>query len=163
MRNRLALFSMGLVLLSVFVGSFPVMAQTTLNQALKLQWNGVQTQRWGADTLYYLSLESAEYEGKMPVFRQSFPIYDDAVKAKVELLNVKTAPLSEEEMKWARDYELLPEFEVAAMPLRSRDEALLSVRIVPLRQAAGRMEKLLSATLSVTLTPDFSRQKANPT
>lgn len=142
---------------------FSTSGQTTQSYPLQLQWNGVGSYRLDGDTLYHIHLESADYEGPMPVLWQSFPIYDDAVKAKAELHNVKTALLSNEELKLARNYQYVADFEVDARPLRSRDEALLSVKIVPFRQNGGQYEKLLSATLSVTLTPDLSGQKAKTT
>jgi hypothetical protein len=134
-----------------------------LSHPIRLQWKGVVEEHIGADTLLYMALESAEYECAMPVFCQSFPIYDDAVKVDVQLRDVKAEYLSPEEMKVARNFSYGTEFEVNANPLRSRDEALLSVRIVPFRQNGDHYEKLISANLSVTLIPDFGAQRSNPT
>ena len=137
--------------------------QMKTNYPIRLQWNGVAKQYMASDTLLYMHLESGVYEDLMPVYCLSYPIYDDAVKVEVECLNVKAEALSEAEMQVARGFSYSADFEVTAIPLRSRDEALLSVRIVPFRQKGDQYEKLLSATLSVTLTPDFSIQKSNPT
>ena len=137
--------------------------QMKTNYPIRLQWNGVAKQCMASDTLLYMHLESGVYEDLMPVYCLSYPIYDDAVKVEVECLNVKAEALSEAEMQVARGFSYSADFEVTAIPLRSRDEALLSVRIVPFRQKGDQYEKLLSATLSVTLTPDFSIQKSNPT
>ena len=154
-----------LLFLTVFAVMTPasLMGQMRMSYPVRLQWNGVVEQRFASDTLLYMDLESGVYEDVMPVFCQSFPIYDDAVKVEVELLNVKADALSNEEMQVAHNFTYNADFEVNAMPLRSRDEALLSVRIVPFRQQGGQYEKLMSATLSVTLTPDFSTMKLNPT
>ena len=152
-----------LFFLMVFATFVPVWGQVEMNHHLRLQWNGVAEQRAASDTLLYIDLESGVYEDVMPIFYQSYPIYDDAVKPEVKLLNVKTSVLSKEELKVANDFSYNDDFEVTATPLRSRDEALLSVRIVPFRKKGDQYEKLLSATLSVTLTPDFSAQKSNPT
>ena len=163
MRNSFFSFSTILIMLLTLFASFSTFGQSTQNHPIELQWNGVQSHRLADDTLYYISLESGEYENAMPVLYHSFPIYDVAVKANVDLLNVKTAPLSNEELQVARNYDYSVDFEVVAMPLCSRDESMLSVCIVPFRKRGGQMEKLLSATISVTLTPDFSNPKNNPT
>ena len=152
-----------LFFLMVFATFTPVWGQVRMNHSIRLQWNGVTEQHAASDTLLYIDLESGVYENVMPIFCQSYPIYDDAVNTEVKLLNVKTMALSNEELQVAQSFSYTADFEVTATPLRSRDEALLSVRIVPFRQKGGQYEKLLSATLSVTLTPDFSTQKSNPT
>ena len=152
-----------LLFLMVFATFTPVLGQVKMNHPIRLQWNGVAEQRAAYDTLLYIDLESGVYEHVMPIFCQSYPIYDDAVNTEVKLLNVKTMSLSNEELQIAQSFSYTSDFEVTATPLRSRDEALLSVRIVPFRQKGGQYEKLLSATLSVTLTPDFSAYKSNPT
>jgi hypothetical protein len=145
----------------IFVAFAPLslLGQVKMSYPIRLQWQGVTEQHIASDTLLYIALESGVYEGVMPVYYQSFPIYDDAVKVEVECLNVKAEVLSSAEMKVAHGYAYNADFEVSATPLRSRDEALLSVRIVPFRQNGNQFEKLLSATLSVTLTPDFSNVK----
>ena len=155
---NLVLFLMAFVLLA----PSSLWGQVKMNHALHLQWNGVAEQRTTSDTLYYIDLESGVYESVMPVFYQSLPIYDDAVKVAVKCLNVKAEPLSDAEMQVARNYVYHADFEVSALPLRSRDEAMLSVRIVPFRQKGDQYEKLISATLAITLTPDLSAMKSNP-
>ena len=154
-----------LFFLMVFAVFIPVAlrGQVKMTYPICLQWNGVAEQRFASDTLLYIDLESGIYENVMPVYGQSFSIYDDAVKVEAELIDVKAATLSVEEMQVAQGFTYTADFEVIAMPLRSRDEALLSVRIVPFRQKEGQYEKLLSATLSMTLMPDFSAQKSDPT
>jgi len=137
--------------------------QVRMSYPVRLQWNGVAEQHIASDTLLIMDLESGVYEGVMPMFCQSYPIYDDAVKVEVELMDVKAETLSMEEMQVTQDFVFNTDFEVTAMPMRSRDEALLSVRIVPFRQKGNQCEKLLSATLLVTLAPDYSTQKMNPT
>ena len=137
-------------------------AQVSSTHQLQLKWNGVMQQKYGSDTLSYISLESAEYETGMPVFYQSFPIYDSHVKAQVELNKVVTAPLSQEEMRLAEPYSFASDFELRALPLRLRNESYLSVKIVPFRKRGENVEKLVSASLSVTLTPDYEAQKSNP-
>ena len=162
MRNKIRLIF--ILLLALLASEMPIslFAQVTSVYPIQLQWNGVGEVRNANDTVSYIGLESAEYEGVMPVFCQSFPIYDDAVKVQVKLSDVKTIQLSPEELQVARKAFYSSDFEVNALPLRSRDESLLSVRIVPFRQGGNTIEKLLSATLSVTLTPDFSAQKSVP-
>lgn len=140
-----------------------VQAQITQQIPLKLQWNGIAETYYGGDTLYYIDLESAQYVGPMPTFVQSLPIFDDAVKVAFSLQNVITTPLSAEESEIAKKHAYSTDFVVDMNPLRSRDEALLCVSVVPFRQNGGCYEKLLSATLAVTLTPDFAKVKANPT
>ena len=147
-----------LFLLTVLAFFAPVSlwGQMEMSYPIRLQWKGVTGQRIDSDTLLYINLESGVYESVMPVLYYSYPIYDDAVKIEAKLLNVKAEALSDEEMQVARNYAYDSEFEVTATPLRSRDEALLSVRIVPFRQNGEQYEKLVSATLSMTLTPDMS-------
>ena len=163
MRNKMRPFFVVALALLAFMNPISLFAQMTTVYPIQLQWNGVGEVHYANDTIFYIGMESAEYEGVMPVYCQSFPIYDDAVKVKVELSNVKVKSLLAEELQVAKDFFYSTDFEVNALPLRSRDESLLSVRIVPFRQVGGTMEKLLSAMLSVTLTPDFSAQKSNPT
>ncbi len=138
------------------------MAQITSSYPIRLQWNGLMEERNDYDTSFYISLQSAEYVGAMPVFYQSFPIFDHHVDAKVVLDKMVTAPLAPEEMQLAKAFSVAQDFEVTAIPIRSRDESFLSVRIVPFRQQGGKVEKLVSATLSVTLAADFEAQKSNP-
>ena len=138
------------------------MAQITSSYPIRLQWNGLMEERNDYDTSFYISLQSAEYVGAMPVFYQSFPIFDHQVDAKVVLDKMVTAPLAPEEMQLAKAFSVAQDFEVTAIPIRSRDESFLSVRIVPFRQQGGKVEKLVSATLSVTLAADFEAQKSNP-
>ena len=154
-----------LLIVLFFVAGSPVSlwGQMKIDRPIRLKWLGVAEQHFASDTLLYMDLESGVYEDIMPVFYQSFPIYDDAVKVEVMCLDVKAEALTEAEMKVARNYAFSSDFEVTAKPLRSRDKALLSVRIVPFRQKGDQYEKLISATLSMTLTPDFSNVKSRPT
>lgn len=163
MRNKIRLFTVLFLMALAFFTPVSLLGQMKMSHPIRLQWNGVATERIGTDTLLYIALESAEYQGAMPVFCESFPIYDDAVKVVVQCLDVKTEPLTEEEKQVAGDFSYQSDFEVNAIPLRSRDEALLSIRIVPFRQEGDRYEKMISANLSITLIPDFSHQRSNPT
>ena len=137
-------------------------AQISQSVKVDLQWNGVAEFRNGNDTLYYIALEDGNYNGPLPSYNLSLPIYDNAVKATVELVDVKTAPLTMEELDVAKGYYYSSDFEIAAIPLRSRDEALLSIRIEPFRQKGNLFEKLLSANMVINLAPDFSQVKSDP-
>ena len=163
MQNKIRSYSVLFLMIFVFLAPVSLWGQLKMSYPIRLQWKGVAEERVGTDTLLYMALESAEYNGIMPVFCQSFPIYDDAVKVDAQLLDVKTAVLSAEEMQVALDFSYGLDFELNAIPLRSRDESLLSVRIVPFRQKGDQYEKLISANLSVTLIPDFDAQRSNPT
>lgn len=162
MRHKSSLFLAIFFLFLACFSSASLHAQVVSTYPINLQWKGVVEVKNANDTMSYIALESAEYETDMPVFCQSFPIYDSHVKAKVELDKVLTKPLTQEEIRLVESYVITSEFEVAALPLRSRDESLLSVRIVPIRYRNGNYEKLVSASLSVSLTPDFETQKENP-
>ena len=162
MRYKDSLFLVVFSLCLACVSTVTLCAQVSSSYPIRLQWNGVVEERNGYDTLSYVSLASAEYVYNMPVFCQSFPIYDSHVKAQVELGDVVTTKLSEEEMRLAESFTYASDFELKAVPLRSRDESYLNVRIVPFRQRGGNYEKLVSASLSVKLTPDFETQKSNP-
>lgn len=146
------------VLFGVFVSS-PSLGQMKVDIPVRLRWNGVGAQRYGSDTLLYINLDSGIYEGTMPIYCQSFPIYDDAVSVALSCSEVKAELLSAEEMEIVKDHFYPDDFEMIALPLRARDEALLSLRIVPFRLKDGCYEKLLSANISVTLTPDMTRQE----
>jgi hypothetical protein len=152
--------SFSLLVVLVFVPIL-LLGQMTSRYPIELKWQGVTKECLADDTLYYMGLESGTYVGSMPMFIQSYRIYDDQVKAKVELEHVKSLPLSDEEMQVAGSSVFPADFDIEAYPLRLRDESLLSVRINPIRQRGGVYEKLLSATLSVTLTPDYSVQRSN--
>lgn len=162
MRHKSSLFLAIFFLFLACFSSASLHAQVVSTYPINLQWKGVVEVKNANDTMSYIALESAEYETDMPVFCQSFPIYDSHVKAKVELDKVLTKPLTQEEIRLVESYVITSEFEVSALPLRSRDESLLSVRIVPIRYRNGNYEKLVSASLSVSLTPDFVTQKENP-
>lgn len=136
--------------------------QMTQQIPLNLHWNGIAEGHYGGDTLYYIGLESGQYDGPMPTFVQSMPIFDDAVKVAVSLQRVTAAPLSDRELEIAERFSYGTDFVVDAKPLRSRDEAFLCVNVVPFRQNGGRYEKLVSATLAVTLAPDFANVKTTP-
>ena len=152
-----------LLMVFAFLAPISLWGQVKMNHPIRLQWNGVTEECFDSDTLLYIALESAEYQSTMPVFCESFPIYDDAVMVEVKCLDVKVEPLSDEERRAACSFSYGSDFEVKAAPLRSRDEAILSVRIVPFRQRGDRYEKLVSANLSVTLIPDCGAQRSNPT
>lgn len=151
-----------LLVLALFQCFNVLEAQVNSRYPMELKWGGVRTECTPYDTLLYMTLESAEYVDGQPVFVTSIPIFDDQVTVKAELIDAKTAPLSNEEVKLAEKHAYNADFEFEAMPLRSRDEALLRVNVVPIRNIGGRYEKLLSAVLSVTLTPDFSKVITNP-
>ena len=161
MHKKTNIFSSFSMLVMLVFAPILLLGQMTSRYPIELKWQGVTKECLADDTLYYMGLESGTYVGLMPVFVQSYRIYDDQVKAKVELEHVKSLPLSDEEMQVASSSVFPADFEVEAIPLRSRDESLLSVRINPIRQRGGVYEKLLSATLSVTLTPDYSTQKSD--
>ena len=163
MRHKIRFCLLLIVLFFVAGSHVSLWGQMKIDRPIRLKWLGVAEQHFASDTLLYMDLESGVYEDIMPVFYQSFPIYDDAVKVEVMCLEVKAEALTEAEMKVARNYAFSSDFEVTAKPLRSRDKALLSVRIVPFRQKGDQYEKLISATLSMTLTPDFSNVKSRPT
>ena len=149
-------FGIGMILCLALV---PMALKAQIRQLVpvNLHWNGVSEYRFGADTLSYIALEGGDYNSLMPIFIQTLPIYDDAVNVTWELTDQKTAPLSAEEMMVAKEYSYPTDFEINAIPLRSRDEAILSIRIVPFRRNGTQFEKLLSANLILTLTPDFSK------
>ena len=159
MRNiRFCLF----FLLGLVVMPMALNAQMKQVVPVELQWNGVEKSQFGNDTIFYIALENGYYNGIMPTFNQALPIYDDAVKVAMELKDVKTASLTAEELEIAKEFSYLSDFELEAIPLRSRDEALLSIRIVPFRQNDDGYEKLVSANLMLTLTPDFSKVQSVP-
>ena len=159
MRNiRFCLF----FLLGLVVMPMALNAQMKQVVPVELQWNGVEKSQFGNDTIFYIALENGYYNGIMPTFNRALPIYDDAVKVAVELKDVKTASLTAEELEIAKEFSYLSDFELEAIPLRSRDEALLSIRIVPFRQNGNGYEKLVSANLMLTLTPDFSKVQSAP-
>ena len=162
MHDKTHIVSLLFLLLFSFLAPLALFGQVKSDYSIRLQWKGVVEEHYANDTILYIGLESGEYESPMPIFSQSFPIYDDAVKAEVKCLNVKTAALSDEEMQIARNYSYGSDFEMEVLPIRSRNESFLSVRIVPFRQLGAQYEKLLSATLSVTLVPEFGTQKNNP-
>ena len=163
MHYKIRSYLVFLLMVFAFLAPVSLWGQVKMSHPIRLQWGGVVEEHVGTDTLLYMALESAEYESAMPVFCQSFPIYDDAVKVDVQLLDVKAKFLSAEEMQVSHGFSYGTDFEVNAIPLRSRDEALLSVRIVPFRQNGDHYEKLISANLSVTLISDFGAQRSNPT
>ena len=146
-----------MVLLSI---SWVGRAQMVQRYPLELRWNGIVEEQTAEDTLLYISLESGQYEGTMPTYVQAFPIYDSQVNAEISLEKVVAAPLSDEELQIANQDAYSADFELKAVPMRSRDESLLSVSVVPFRQVGGCYEKLISATLSVTLTPDYRQHSA---
>lgn len=161
MRHKSSLFLAVLFLCLACLSPVFVRAQIVSTYPINLQWKGLVEVRNTYDTMSYIALESADYESGMPVFCQSFPIYDSHVEAKVELNKVLTMPLSQDELRLAEAFTFAPDFEVSAIPLRQRDESYLSVRVVPIRNKGGNYEKLVSASLSVALSPAFEVQKSN--
>ena len=159
MHNKSHIVLVGLVLLFAFFAPFTLFGQVKMSYSIQMQWNGVVEEHYANDTVFYIGLESGEYEGVMPVYCHSFPIFDNAVKVEMKCLDVKTEVLTFEEMQIAKSFSYDSDFEVNALPIRSRDESFLSVRIVPFRQKGSQYEKLISATLSVTLIPDLAAQK----
>ncbi|MCQ2302341.1 MAG: type IX secretion system sortase PorU [Bacteroidales bacterium] len=137
-------------------------AQITSRFPLELGWKGVKKEVILNDTLLIIDLESGSYQGVIPTLALSKPIYDDAVEAKVELQNVKSVALSAEEAEIVSKYAFAADYVVDAVPLRSRDEALLSISVLPFRQSDGRYEKLISAEVVMTLAPKMGNCKSVP-
>lgn len=137
-------------------------AQMTERFPIELNWKGVTKEVLSNDTLLIINLESGSYQGSIPAFVLSKPIYDDAVVAKVELEDVKSVALSEQETEIASKSSLASDYVIDAVPLRSRDEALLSISIVPLRNVNGRYEKLVSAELVMSIMPNMDSHKSAP-
>ena len=158
----------GLLWFFVFVLSLAYMcpvrllSQVTSLYPIALKWQGVSKEIMLNDTLLYIRLESGQYEGPLPVYVKTIPIYDDQVEVSISCQDVKTAPLSEEELKVAKPFEFGNDFKVEAVLLRSRDESILSVQIVPFRRVGVCCEKLMSAVLSVALSPKTDSNKENP-
>lgn len=155
-------FPLSILFVMLVLAPFSLVGQISNRYPIELKWQGIATEHRADDTLIYIGLESGAYSGTMPMFVQSYPIYDDAVKVKVGLEQVKTVALTAKECVVAQDFAFSSDFEVKAIPLRSRDEAVLSVRINPFRQKGEMLEKLVSATLVVTLTPDCEAQRSRP-
>lgn len=147
------------ICLCLALGQLVLKAQVRQFVPLELEWKGVSEMHVGTDTLLYIALENGEYNGQMPEYMQVLPIYDDAVKVAVELNDIKTLSLTPEEYAIASQYDYDENFMVTANPLRSRNEALLSVRIVPFRQKGNGYEKLVSAKVTLTLTPNFAKSQ----
>jgi len=162
MHNKIRFSLLFFLMFWVLMSPLSLVGQLKMSLPTQLKWTGVVEERYDDDTLLFIGLESAEYENAIPVFCQSFPIYDDAVNVEVEILNAKTSPLTPDELAIAEKYSYNTDFEINAIPLRSRNEAFLSVRVRPLRQKGGQIEKLLSATLSVTLTPKPMAMRSDP-
>lgn len=150
------------IVLSVLLFPIGLCAQIESRFPLELNWKGVTKEILVNDTLLIIGLESGCYHEAMPTYCVSKPIYDDAVEANVELLQVKTAALSAEEIGIVSECHVAADFEIAATPLRSRDEALLSISIVPFRMVGDCYEKLLSAEVVMMLTPRTDVQKSVP-
>lgn len=163
MRHYRFLFLIAVLLGWACFATLSLNAQVISSYPIQLQWKGVKAEKMAGDTLYYLALESADYEDGVPVFFQPFPIYDHRVKAEVRLDKVITEVLPQEERVLVENHAFGSDFEVKAFPLRSRDQIWLGVRIVPIRQTGNNYEKLLSGNLSITLFPDFEASRANPT
>ena len=159
--NSTRLKSVFFVLLSyVLLLPMGLWAQMTSRFPLVMNWKGVSTEVLSNDTLLIINLESGCYEGTVPTYVVSKPIYDDAVDAIVELQNVKSTVLSDEELEVASKYAVASDYEIKAVPLRSRDEALLSISVVPFRHQDGRYEKLVSAEVVMTFLPKMNVHKS---
>lgn len=137
-------------------------AQVKQSVKLDLKWKGVGRYTMGADTLYYIDLENADFKGQIPTYTFALPVFDDAVKVAIDLDDVKTIPLTAEEFDIAKHYSFPGDFEVEAFPMRSRDESVLSIRISPFRQSGNVYEKLVSAQMDLILTPVDSKAQESP-
>ena len=156
MRYKLANLFFFVLFLTV---SMPLDAQITQRFPIELKWLGVMQEQYDGDTINYIALESGCYDGPVPVFVQSFPIFDGAVKVEAVLQDVKTVTLSVEESQIAKRFAYGTDFVVESVALQSRDDASLSLRIVPFRQVGEGLEKLVSATLLARITPDSGAAK----
>ena len=90
-------------------------AQMTERFPIELNWKGVTKEVLSNDTLLIINLESGSYQGSIPAFVLSKPIYDDAVVAKVELEDVKSVALSEQETEIASKSALASDYVVDAV------------------------------------------------
>lgn len=163
MRNRKLGMEVLSMLLFMLMPSYFLEAQIKTTYPIRLKWGGVAEETNPYDTLLYIALESGDYESPLPKYVVSFPIFDDQVKVDAQLLEVKTTALTPEELKIAQGYSFDDDFKIIARPSRSRGEALLTCEVVPFRQEGGRYEKLVSASLSVCLTPEYGQTKTNST
>ena len=93
----------------------------------------------------YLHFEGAVYENylsPLPICISSYPL--NGVNKIARLLDVVTEKVTDEERELLRDVDLSDEFFLSQSVGRSRDEQSLQVRLVPLRNRSGRIEKLKS-------------------
>jgi hypothetical protein len=129
-------------------------AQVSSDISLNLKWNGIFVEITPYDTVSGIDLESGVYDSEnpgIPSFVQLVPAYSADLDSDVELLNVKTAFLTSDELRYVKNLDLGPDFRIQKRMVQSRENANLCVEIFPFRKIDGKYEKLMSARLLVSL------------
>lgn len=152
-----------LLLSLLFVFMIRLHAQTVERFQVKLNWQGVQEEMLKSDTIRVIALESGSYDVEnvgIPVFQIQKPIFDAGFNAAATLANVVAVPASAEELEILNAIALNADFTAMAGTLKSRENAFLSLTVNPFRIQSGIVEKLVSADVSVALTPREESRKS---
>ena len=139
-------------------------AQVSSTVRVDLQWQGIETEVLGADTLHRLKLADAYCYGSdnaAPVYYVRIPVYSPQLRPTATLTDIMAEPLTADEVGVVETARLDTSFKVEAAIVQSRDDATLRLALVPLRISNGRVEKLVSATVSYSLEPKEDKNQRN--
>ncbi len=131
-------------------------AQTVKRFSADLKWQGVKVDHSTGDSIPYIDLESATYSNstpRIPSYFKQMSILDANVETKIEMENLKTEPVQPDEADLLQSMELPADFIVSSNTVVARENAFLNVTIFPFRSVDGRLEKLCSAQVTLSIMP----------
>ncbi len=120
-----------------------------------LNWQGVRVDHTSGADVPFIGLEPATYNDAsgIPFYIKQIPVLDANVESKAELEVLKVEAAQAAEMELLQTVDIPSDFTVSPNIVVSRENAFLNVLIFPFRRVEGRIEKLLSARVTVTVTP----------
>ncbi|MDD4372828.1 MAG: type IX secretion system sortase PorU [Bacteroidales bacterium] len=132
-------------------------AQITEKIPVSIHWNQ-------PDTLFYydyninarIHFEGAFYEDNLteiPYYVKTFPVFDEHLEAVVQITNEITEPLPVREEKLINNSGLSGQFTIETSLLISREIPYMQLKLNPLRLNNGKIERLVSAELSIDFMP----------
>ncbi len=121
------------------------------NTDKKISWKPVYENRIpGELTFRSLNFDGATFnEDLIPVFVETLPLPAGAKDLHVELLNIQTEPLSDQELVYHPE-KITSNFKVSSQIVSRRKSSSVSISIVPIRRNGAGFEKLVSFNLSTT-------------
>lgn len=83
-------------------------------------------------------------------------------EVQASLTNIIAEPLTADEIAALGTADIAPEFSISANTVSDRRKSFVQIELIPLRKTAGRIEKIISCTINVRSSGNFSSPKSAP-